>query len=433
MMFANCRSLYPLTAILLLATILRTALAVDKTATGEKAAVVNGAAITRAQYDRELNVSLQRLVRQGRQIAEAQRAELAKEVFKGLIEREILYQESQKAGIKIDDQQITDQMTDIKKRFPDEEAFNKAMASMDLTEDEVETQILRMLAIRQLIRQSLGEKPDDNDVRLYINQLINDAEIAILLPSMKELQLIGRKTAKPRAKAKVEAASKGQELVNAAAMGKMQRVRSLIERGVDVNSRRHSGATALFMAAQTGHEEIVSYLLTHGADINASTNRGATPLHAAIESSDAAMVNLLISQGADIHVQGTKKGFSPLHLAAQYGSPEIALALITQGANVNARNRRNDTPLHVAAAKNHHAVAEILLSKGADVNAKGFSGAAPIYLAAQFGHDEVIKVLIAYKANVNAPTDQGYTPLGVSLNQGYAKTASLLRRHGAKE
>ena len=64
-------------------------------------------------------------------------AALKKDVLEGLIEREVLYQESQKAGIKISDQKVDDQMAGIKKRFPNEEEFKKALASMNLTEEEV--------------------------------------------------------------------------------------------------------------------------------------------------------------------------------------------------------------------------------------------------------------------------------------------------------
>ncbi len=158
MKFTNSRRLYQFTAIMGMVLFFLPALAEDKQPSGDKMAVVNGVVITRDQYDKELQVHLGRVSRQGKQISDDQMAELKKEILEGLIEREVLYQESRKAGIKIDDQRINDQMAGIRKRFPNEEEFKKALANMDLTEEEVRAQIQRGLAIRELIDQKVANK-----------------------------------------------------------------------------------------------------------------------------------------------------------------------------------------------------------------------------------------------------------------------------------
>jgi peptidyl-prolyl cis-trans isomerase C len=134
------------------------AMAADPQTAGEKAAMVNGVVITRAHYDKELKVHLARVSRQGRQISDDQLTELKKEILDGLIEREVLYQQSQKAGIKVDEQKVDDQLAGIKKRFPNEADFQKALTSMDLTEAEVRTQIKRGLSIRGLIDKEVTDK-----------------------------------------------------------------------------------------------------------------------------------------------------------------------------------------------------------------------------------------------------------------------------------
>ncbi len=158
MKFANCRRLYQITAILVLMLFFLPAMASDQKPPGEKVALVNGVVITRTQYDKELEVHRERIARQGKQISDDQMAELKKDILEGLIEREVLYQESQKAGIKIADQKVNDQLAAIKKRFPNEEEFKKALASMDLTEEEVRSQIQRGLAIRELVDQKVANK-----------------------------------------------------------------------------------------------------------------------------------------------------------------------------------------------------------------------------------------------------------------------------------
>jgi len=123
-----------------------------------KIAVVNGVVISKQQFDKELTIQLDRVSRQGQQVSDAQIAALKKNVLEGLIEREVLYQQSQKAGIKIADQSVDEQLAAIKKRFPGEEDFKKALSAMKLTEEEVKTQIARGLAIRELINQQIMSK-----------------------------------------------------------------------------------------------------------------------------------------------------------------------------------------------------------------------------------------------------------------------------------
>jgi peptidyl-prolyl cis-trans isomerase C len=169
MKFAKCRRLSQFTAMLVMVLIFFPAMAADETPAGDTAAVVNGVIITRAQYDKELDVHLQRVARQGQQMSDEQLTKLKKDILDGLIEREVLYQESQKAGIKVSDQKVNEQMTGIQKRFPSEEEFKKALASMNLTEDEVRAQIQRGLAIRELIEQKVASKIviSEEDTKAY--------------------------------------------------------------------------------------------------------------------------------------------------------------------------------------------------------------------------------------------------------------------------
>ena len=169
MKFDSCRRPYQITAILILVLFSLPAMAADPKPSGEKAAVVNSVVITRAHYDKELKVHLDRVTRQGRPVSDDQMTERKKDVLEGLIEREILYQESQKAGIKIPDQKVNDQMAGIRKRFPNEEEFKKALDGMGLTEEEVRTQIQRGLAIRGLIDQKVAGKivVTDEETKTY--------------------------------------------------------------------------------------------------------------------------------------------------------------------------------------------------------------------------------------------------------------------------
>ena len=155
---AKGKMIFRITTILIFIIFSIPVMAADKKLADDQVAMVNGVAITRAQFDKELNVHLQRIARQGKQVSDEQMQALKTDILEGLIEREVLYQESQKAGIKITDREIDEQIGSIKKRFPNEEDFQKALASMDLTEAEVRSQIQRGLAIRKLIDQKVASK-----------------------------------------------------------------------------------------------------------------------------------------------------------------------------------------------------------------------------------------------------------------------------------
>ena len=73
-----------------------------------------------------------------------------------------------------------------------------------------------------------------------------------------------------------EQASVGSELLEAAAMGNLDLVASLIAGGADLDTPDGAGRTALMAAARMGHVEIVQILADAGADIDAQDKEGRT-------------------------------------------------------------------------------------------------------------------------------------------------------------
>jgi peptidyl-prolyl cis-trans isomerase C len=124
----------------------------------EKAAVINGTIITKNEYNRELNQYIDRITREGRQINDSQLEKLKAEILDSLINRELLYQESQKKGIAVQPQEMMDEVKAIKQRFPSEDEFKKAISSMSLTEVTFNSQIKKRLAIQKLIDKQIADK-----------------------------------------------------------------------------------------------------------------------------------------------------------------------------------------------------------------------------------------------------------------------------------
>ena len=104
--------------------------------------------------------------------------------------------------------------------------------------------------------------------------------------------------------------------------GSVDRVRTLIDAGADVNVRNYKGQTALHCAAKAGFAEIVKLLLAHGADVDARDGQGETPLATALRSTVKdkvalmAVVRLLVGAGADPDAKD-QRGRTPRGIAGR--------------------------------------------------------------------------------------------------------------------
>jgi len=138
------------------------AFAADKAAS-DKVAVVNGVAINKGEFDRELDFFVRRAAPGGQQIPDFQMARMKNEVLDSLIDRELLFQESQKKGIHVKPEAVTDQLNKIQQRYPNKDEFKKLIDDMGLTESDVKAQIERGMAIQELIDKEVAEKINVSD------------------------------------------------------------------------------------------------------------------------------------------------------------------------------------------------------------------------------------------------------------------------------
>ena len=121
-------------------------------------AVVNGIEISSNEYETEVNLQLQQASQQGRQIPDAMLPKIKADILNHLIDREVLYQESQKKNIAVNAERVNKEIKTIKDRFPSQEEFEKIIAEMGISEAEIKSQIERNLAIRQLIDTQVIDK-----------------------------------------------------------------------------------------------------------------------------------------------------------------------------------------------------------------------------------------------------------------------------------
>ena len=154
-------------------------------------------------------------------------------------------------------------------------------------------------------------------------------------------------------------------LEEAAAIGDVNLVRTIIKNRTHVDSVGSFLKTALHRAATSGQQDVVELLLANGASVNVKDlwPRG-TPLHYAAEKGHEEIVELLIAKGADVNAQD-KERFTPLHRAASWGHKGTAELLIVRDADVNVKDDDGKTPLDIASEQGHTEIADLLRKHGA--------------------------------------------------------------------
>jgi len=157
------RWFWALATAIILSWIALPALALEKKSSEGPVAVVNGSEITQEDFNRQMSHVQQRLASMGRPLIDSQISEVKKEVLENLINRELLYQESQRKGIMIDEVAINEEVMTLKKRFPSEAEFNNALIQANLSEVAIKAQIKRGMAIQRLIDTHIAQKATVSD------------------------------------------------------------------------------------------------------------------------------------------------------------------------------------------------------------------------------------------------------------------------------
>jgi peptidyl-prolyl cis-trans isomerase C len=123
----------------------------EGSASSDTIATVNGTAIEKVAFDREMARVSQQMATIGRPIPHEQMAQLKTDIVDNLIDGELLYQESQKENIVVDDATVDEHIATLKKQFPSEEKFKETIQGMNISEDEIRTDYKRGRSIELLL------------------------------------------------------------------------------------------------------------------------------------------------------------------------------------------------------------------------------------------------------------------------------------------
>ncbi len=190
-----------------------------------------------------------------------------------------------------------------------------------------------------------------------------------------------------------------RDLLQAAKLGQITRIRDLLARGIDVNAVDQRGFTPLMWASANGNVEVVNLLLQSGAIASKRAEDGTSAMFLAGSNGFTDIVRALLAVGAN--VAAARGGVTPRQAAVERGHTDVA-TLLEQAEALGARMLR-------ATIEGHDTLVRQLLALGAPVNVTDERGATALMIAARNGDLGILQALLAKGADAYARDAQGRT------------------------
>jgi len=136
----------------------------------ENAAIVNNIVISKLVLDQNVNIVLRKKGLLKSDLPPDQLKEITTHTLEELINRELLFQESQRLGIRIEPQIVNQQYDLMQKMYPDKKVFAEKLSAVNLSEKEMKSEVERGLIIRRLIQEkvvSRAQTPEEESLAFY--------------------------------------------------------------------------------------------------------------------------------------------------------------------------------------------------------------------------------------------------------------------------
>jgi ankyrin repeat protein len=222
-------------------------------------------------------------------------------------------------------------------------------------------------------------------------------------------------------------------LHRAAARGRVDMVRVLLDHGADVHARSAIQQTAMMFAARSGHVAVMSLLDERGADVGTVAGNGRIALHFAAAGGHTEAAQWLIGLGSPVDVADAS-GATPVLLAARAGSAATVALLLRNGADATHLAADGRNALHEAALSGSAPTLAVVLSVvgqiiGFDIDLRDGAGHTALALAAAAGAPENFQTLLDITRHTLPESTSEL--LAAVLEDGDDKGIELLARNGA--
>lgn len=225
----------------------------------------------------------------------------------------------------------------------------------------------------------------------------------------------------------------------AAALGDLDTVRSLLDMGIRPDDANEGGVTALMTAAACASTSNVESLLHRGAAVDLTDSRGHTALTWAMTGGHIDIARILVGAGANSNgpreEQRTFLHFmTPLQAAVAHGSVEPVEFLLDNGADPNGRDSRGRSAVHSAVLLPDEKVGilKLLLERGGNPNAQDEHDSTPLATAAMMGRTKAVRTLLEHGADASVCALGGQTALQFAKSGGHMEIIWLLEQASAK-
>ena len=226
-----------------------------------------------------------------------------------------------------------------------------------------------------------------------------------------------------------------RDLVDAVEDNDYEKVRILLEQGVDPNDRDSSGVPIWFHAASSNHQYIVGIFISRGANPSATDlegynafsyttdeviikylkkmqsrqsrktfeRTGAIDLMAlinaiSIQDFDLAIRYINSENVLDFNIQDNN-GYTALIYAVYFQNIELVRLLLHYGANPDIKNHVGKTALIYAVENNNIFIVRTLLQMRANPNIQDSRGLTALFYAVDFNKFELVDLLLWYNAS----------------------------------
>ncbi|HEC65303.1 MAG TPA: DUF4412 domain-containing protein [bacterium] len=197
-----------------------------------------------------------------------------------------------------------------------------------------------------------------------------------------------------------------QQLVQDIIHNELDKVKALLDSGLDVNMNTSSTDSLLMAVCRYSNAEMLKLVLEYNPQMNFQDEYGNNALTLAVNNFDnyEGMIPLLLEAGADPD--------------SKVGSPGKI--------NFTALGKMTGKAL-ISKNEEDYQIIEIFLSHGADPNQATKSGTTPLMQAAYKGNVELVELFLKYGADPNLKDEQGKTALDMAKNKNHQQVIDLLQ------